>query len=473
MYKECSKTFHLASEERWQGYLEACRESFAELEEPARAALRYADRSGQLLDLIERGRQGEGRPDQARPKVISCPEARSPRVLPSSTPQACAGGLRPKTWEELREEHPADHASYLEAGFAPLKERTVPVSEVPSALMRGEVTKFDARELLPARMFNVTLADIAAMHPEGADEVPVWEGDGLSRTKGGARCSRWLNLFTTRFPQWGPRSLRARLARRLVVPALLRLACPFPGARALTLRDYGRLSERFHLQEVPYSNFADRRAEAQKVAKKIRAGKGPNNQIAGVSNVNMNRLPNFSFDVGGMLFPGQVESTHSLLWMGAQGGGMHADWQDNVIMQLTGEADVVVFPANCSFETFRLPNKVVVREWLSRTADKRPLPKGTARVPHFHIMLREGEGVAIPSYAFHKVVSRRSGRVAMNAFMEPKFRKMRWKESPSNYFRCASDGAEAMRVLSVKSMRRLWKTRKLHYIMHTDRNDYV
>jgi len=88
-------------------------------------------------------------------------------------------------------------------------------------------------------------------------------------------------------------------------------------------------------------------------------------------------------------------------------------------------------------------------------------------------MLREGEGVAIPSYAFHKVVSRRSGRVAMNAFMEPGFRKMRWRDSPSNYFRCASDGSEAMRVLSVKSMRRLWKTRKLHYIMHTDRNDYV
>merc|ERR1712032_1234059 len=124
---------------------------------------------------------------------------------------------------------------------------------------------------------------------------------------------------------------------------------------------------------------------------------------------------------------------------------------DNVIMQLTGEADVVVFPANCSFETWRLPNKVVVREWLSRTADGKPLPKGSLRVPYFHMMLRQGEGVVIPSYAFHKVVSRQSSRVGMNAFMEPRFRKMRWKDSPSNYFLRASDGAEAMRVLFLKS----------------------
>ncbi|CAK0905953.1 unnamed protein product [Prorocentrum cordatum] len=106
----------------------------------------------------------------------------------------------------------------------------------------------------------------------------------------------------------------------------------------------------------------------------------------------MNRLPNFSFDVGGVLFPGQVETTHSLLWMGAQGGGMHADWQDNVIMQLTGEADIVVFPANCSFETWRLPNKVVVREWLSRTADRMtgrclgaPRAVGGRRLPTHHV----------------------------------------------------------------------------------------
>merc|ERR1712039_92036 len=95
------------------------------------------------------------------------------------------------------------------------------------------------------------------------------------------------------------------------------------------------------------------------------------------------------------------------------------------------------------------------------------------RSPFFHIPLKEGEGVAVPSHAWHKVTSKQSRRVAVNAFMEPKFGKMRWKSAPNNYFNKENRQNAAMRILWLRSMKHLWKTRKLHYMMHTDRNDYV
>merc|ERR550525_1496580 len=114
----------------------------------------------------------------------------------------------------------------------------------------------------------------------------------------------------------------------------------------------------------------------------------------------MNRLDNFSLDLGEKIFPGLVESTHSLLWMGQQRGGMHSDWQDNIIIQLTGTAEVVVFPANCSSLAQHLPNQVTIKDWVTKG-----VPQGQVRSPFFHVQLHEGEGITIPSHSWHKVVS--------------------------------------------------------------------
>ena len=61
------------------------------------------------------------------------------------------------------------------------------------------------------------------------------------------------------------------------------------------------------------------------------------------------------------LSPGEVEHTLGLLWMGVTGGAWHMDMQDNILMQLSGEADVFVFPANCTFNGSEVLH---VRGWI-------------------------------------------------------------------------------------------------------------
>jgi hypothetical protein len=227
------------------------------------------------------------------------------------------------------------------------------------------------------------------------------------------------------------------------------------------------MSKRFHRDDVPHSNLFNNTPAALKAQAKISKRKHENVFI-GVTNINMNRLENLSMDFGEMIFPGQVEATHSLLWAGQQRGGMHADFQDNIIIQLTGKADIIVFPANCSASSQFLPNQVTVKDWV-----KKGVKPGKIRAPFFHVILQEGEGIAVPSHAYHKVVSTQSRRLAVNAFMEPKFGRMKWKSAPNNYFVNEDRANSAMRVLWLRAMAHLWKTRRLHYMMHTDRNDFV
>ncbi|CAK0901264.1 unnamed protein product [Prorocentrum cordatum] len=52
---------------------------------------------------------------------------------------------------------------------------------------------------------------------------------------------------------------------------------------------------------------------------------------------------------------------------------------------------------------------------------KRGMPRGKARVPFYHVTLRPGDGLAVPSARPSGVVSRDSRRLAINAFFEPKF----------------------------------------------------
>lgn len=164
----------------------------------------------------------------------------------------------------------------------------------------------------------------------------------------------------------------------------------------------------------------------------------------------------------------EAETSHSMLWFGQTRGHMHPDWHDNVVIQLTGEDEIIVFPSNCSSLVWgRFQPTETLREWVQYGVGP-----GEVRAPFFHVVLRAGEGLTIPSMSFHKVVSRHSGRVALNAFIEPRWGRMRWAHAPYSFFNFQSPFLAALRIAWARSSVHLWRTHKMTAFMHTPENDF-
>jgi len=344
------------------------------------------------------------------------------------------------------------------------------------AWKRGEIARFDATSLLPARMFNVSLADLSQLHPGRREQIPAYSDLGW---KTSPVCWDWLFYFTSRygkFSKWGPFSPLTKLVRTVVVPALLRYVCPKVSP---SLREVGERSANFHDGRIPWSPIRNRddeaRAEIARLQREV-----PGVDLMGTCNINLQHLPNFTGGVdiaerlgAGKGFGGElVEHTLSLLWMGQQKGGFHYDHQDNVLIQLTGVADVLVLPPAC-IGSYVPPQKCDFMKWQTK---ERKHPKGDHfRAPFYHIRMRSGEGLVIPSMAQHRVISQGTGRIALNAFMEPAFKKMAWPEktAPANFWRRQRPAIAAMRVLWLRTLRHLWETRNISMVMHTERNELI
>ncbi|CAK0839716.1 unnamed protein product [Prorocentrum cordatum] len=99
----------------------------------------------------------------------------------------------------------------------------------------------------------------------------------------------------------------------------------------------------------------------------------------GTCNINLQHLPNFTggIDIAERLGVGKgfggelVEHTLSLLWMGQQKGGFHYDHQDNVLIQLTGVADVLVLPPAC-IAAYEPPQKCDFMQWQTKETGSTP-----------------------------------------------------------------------------------------------------
>merc|ERR1711920_410020 len=90
---------------------------------------------------------------------------------------------------------------------------------------------------------------------------------------------------------------------------------------------------------------------------------------------------------------------------------------------------------------------------------------GILPAPFFHVTLRAGEGLVMPSHSFHRVWSRSSKRIAVNAFFEPKYKKMQWPHTVSHGFKMYEQSTLAMRILWLRALRRLWDTKQLGMFM--------
>ena len=95
------------------------------------------------------------------------------------------------------------------------------------------------------------------------------------------------------------------------------------------------------------------------------------------------------------------------------------------------------------------------------------------QLPWYHVRLRPGEGIAIPSHSMHTVLSASSHRVGVNLFFEPKFEQMQWETAHSNAFVNFDSDALAVRTLWVRTIRELWDAHGVSMAMHTDKMEIL
>jgi len=167
----------------------------------------------------------------------------------------------------------------------------------------------------------------------------------------------------------------------------------------------------------------------------------------------------------------QVERTRSYVFIGATSGAFHTDMQDNVIVQLAGKADIFVFPSFVLPDRARAGHGLPVGPLLNWLEDRR-FP-GRRQLPFFHVTLKAGEGITIPSMSPHRVVTGDSTAIRMNSFFEPRLGQMQWSQTPRNAFGHFSKAYLAMRILWLRSLTYLWETKGVCVFMQGNSAEFL
>mmetsp|Transcript_33374 Transcript_33374/g.89318 ORF Transcript_33374/g.89318 Transcript_33374/m.89318 type:complete len:483 (+) Transcript_33374:3-1451(+) len=442
MYTDTMSTFPLASADNVNAFLDVCRVQFKTFSEAVKKELRTTLRLGDY------------------PKLLSFPRRQEPMI--EENPRQCGKAWRRKTPKEMGRD-----AKYLtEHNIAPLKEEWVEIKDVVNVWKQGGVARIDATKILPQRMFNMTLAELAEGEPD-AEDILIYQGGGYGLSK---TCHKWLMYFARQFPNWGPRSAGVTLAQHVIIPLLLRFYCPRAGDKGITtLAEVGRVKD-LHTDDVPWRAVNDAAHGLDDMLAKIESR---GERAIPSSNLNSRRAHRLmeGVNIGKVLgIEPLVENSHSLLWWGITPGGFHNDMQDNVLLQLTGSAEVIVIPPNCSIGVDKIGKHMKLVDFIK----KRKMATGfKEHIPFFHVTLTAGQGLVIPSLAIHKVIGTNSARFAINAFFEPKWGQMQWPGAANNYYKRHNKRILAIRSLWLRTLSKLYDERRLGMVMHTEKIEFV
>merc|ERR1719188_581948 len=170
-FKEAYHAFNVLSDERLSAFIESCLEQYPKIDKRARTRLEKA-----LVD------------NRLHTKLW---ENYGP--TPTVTSDSCAVGFERKNFKNLSNELGGDDAGrYNVKGVRPLQEKRVEINEIRGIFERGEVARFDATQILPYWMINITTQQIKDMHKDIADKVPVNMGIHFGMN---ARChDAFINL---------------------------------------------------------------------------------------------------------------------------------------------------------------------------------------------------------------------------------------------------------------------------------------
>lgn len=421
-----------------------CREVLLGIETEVSAKLYKLDHAGMLADVVNHDTAPHIRTEKTR-------KMRANRTVP-----------RRKTVEEL-----GDFGwRYRDAGVWPDKEPTISAWQIPDAFRQGQVSVMDASELFPVEWQNMTLQQLADMHPEAPMRCGTYGSTWCEYSEQARQCHRRWTRAVWLIAVFKFHPVAMWLLKNVLGPFFVS-RCPEPA----TMKD---MAERIHLFDAPGSSTPQWSPTDRPVRKhhddlsmmeRLRTG-------ISATNLNIRRLPKLrqGWDsIERANLTGHARFTHGMLWFGNTPGGWHTDMQDNVLTQLQGEVDVMVVSPEASLACGAPTDHYQpLLEYMAQCKQRGFDARG------YHIRLKPGLAAVVPSSAYHKVIVNSSLRVGLNTFFEPEFLGMQWAgEAPFNSFRSYSEDFLAMRILWLSVVRRLWDERGIALFFHTDKMEVL
>jgi len=285
----------------------------------------------------------------------------------------------------------------------PSREPVVDASEVGLALKEGRLVRFDATKVLPAKTFNVTLEKLSLLHGAGGDSISILAYHHEAK---GCRQQAY--------------------ERRKTNPVGAMFCPPMP-----TLGDARKA-------------FPDPK------------------QMPMASRIALRRLPKYIDEEAMLSKLGLVEGVErpeGQIIMGHAMGDTHWDEQDNIFIQVSGVSAVFGVPADYADAVDGGTKSAKSTglnwdDWLKADQVRR------TAIPWYYMVLKPGDGIAIPSRALHAVYGGHN-RASLQTFLEPEYKGMRWGTNEHSYWYKESDTRQAVRNLIFKTVGRLWETRRV------------
>lgn len=439
--------YNVVSDRNLAAFVDSCRKVYPTVSREAREVIDAAQRGGSLRKLLK---------DVWEP-------------LAPTDIATCTRDWPVKTEKQLREElGDQDAEEYLRTGLRPLSEKAIKFADVKDAFAHGGGYRFNAMELLPGWMLNYTLPELRDLHSDMADIIPVNGGSAYHGWK--PKCGEALYQLNKRFPAWGPHSEKLKLAVRAIIPYLLEKECePWWNLTAVAGMWEGWTDELIPWDHVWEQNWT--------TIMKFRSYRD-DKKVLEAMQINLRRLPRFAKHVN---FPehlgltNETLMTHEFMWLGTAKGAWHMDKYDNVLMQITGEVDAYIVLPTCTALVANPATRLGLYDGLLNWS-RQHLPSGPdqMKTPFFHLRLKPGEGVVLPSGTWHNVISRDTRRMGINAFFEPRYGKMQWgPDAWWNMWRRNDQRHLAVRSLWVETLKHLWDTKKISMAYHTSRMEII
>lgn len=436
--------------ERLDAYVQACREVYANL-------------TGRQRDILDRHTPSPGKPEiPVKRHGVWSDEAQVRHQAKRREVAASRPSLEPR-WKPEAELGDADAWPYLRTGLRPVKEEWVKASEIKDAVYAGKTVAFDATEMFPGDLWNITINDVADLHGAQADDrnyIPLYRQMGACSKWGGyvtlrsmAQRHKAFSKFRWNFgptTPWQPHVKEERLAK------LGRAAeRPVAGMSWLT-----RLLLRLQVGAGPESE--------QGLAQYLKELRARTFTQITLNTRRLEKLPQVQNIEKKLGSPDWLERTWSMFWTGAVGNWMHVDEPDNLLINVRGEmyvsvwrqedTDIINGGRNLGAGKWDLTHDITDPAWLEKN-------QWFFKFPFIHMKLEPGQGVVVPSRTYHGIYSPEADRILLNVFMMPKYDKL--GDSPGSkqggFFERESQSEDfwAMYHLKTSSLYRLWDTKRL------------
>merc|ERR1711865_299477 len=124
-------------------------------------------------------------------------------------------------------------------------------------------------------------------------------------------------------------------------------------------------------------------------------------------------------------FPLAQQKHHSFIWIGPSPGGLHYDELPNILIQLQGEKELVIFSSEFTeaIDGDHYPSSFNLTTFFSDAPRLR-------EIPHFRVKLTPGVGVVIPRFAYHAPSSRTADSLSLNVFFSDIHGQEHYSELP-------------------------------------------